>query len=548
MSIFRYGPYPEGRSYFLTTFSRGHLVRKSIWEDISLVTVVFWFLLFVAELAASFFLSDHHLIFTLDDPYIHLAVADHILSGGYGVNASEFSSPCSSIIWPYLLAVPEILNLGAFGPLLINAIAASAAVVAFVRILKTEGLVDYKREKPLFFAIVVLAIMATSAVALPMTGMEHSLHVWASIVTFAGLAAAARGRSPTFVQFVALILLPLIRFEGAAFALAAIGGFALLGKRYFAASAAMVIVASLAVYSALMVSRGLPLLPSSVLLKSRIAETAYGGSKAFDPILHNLVASLTSPYGLRLLLLALALAWGTWLLRANRNVRSVCLAALAAAVAHIAFGQYDWFHRYEVYIIALASLALFYVVAHLKPTLSVPQWTAAKVGVVCLIGFAGTPYMAAVLETPFASRGIYEQQYQMSVFTRQLYNRPVAVNDLGLVAYKNSNFALDLWGLGSESVRRAKMADRYGPEEMAALANEHDVGLVMIYDTWFPQGVPATWTKIAVLHTNPVTAAAGDVAFYRTPAANTEEVDRALASFQSILPVRDTLEIVKPVR
>jgi hypothetical protein len=97
-------------------------------------------------------------------------------------------------------------------------------------------------------------------------------------------------------------------------------------------------------------------------------------------------------------------------------------------------------------------------------------------------------------------------------------------------------------------VRRAKMADRYGPEEMAALANEHDVGLVMIYDTWFPQGVPATWTKIAVLHTNPVTAAAGDVAFYRTPAANTEEVDRALASFQSILPVRDTLEIVKPVR
>jgi hypothetical protein len=381
-----------------------------------------------------------------------------------------------------------------------------------------------------------------------MTGMEHSFHVWACIVTFQGLAEAARGRSPTSLQFVALILLPLIRFEGAAFALAAIGSFALLGKRYFAASAGIVIFASLAAYSALMASRGLPLLPSSVLLKSQIAETAYDGSKAFAPILQNLVASLISPYGLRLLLLALALAWGTWLLRANRNVRNVCLAALAAAFAHLTFGQYDWFHRYEAYIIALTSLALFYVVAHLKPTLSAPQWTAAKVGVVCLIGFASTPYVAAALETPLASRSIYEQQYQMSVFAQQLYNRPVAVNDLGLVAYKNQNFVLDLWGLGSESVRHAKMAGQYGPEEMAALASEHNVGLVMIYDKWFPQGVPATWTKIAVLHTDPVTAAAGDVAFYRTPVANTEEVDRALASFKSILPVRDNLEMVKPVR
>ena len=31
--------------------------------------------------------------FPLDDPYIHLRVAQRIAHGGYGINAGEFSSP-----------------------------------------------------------------------------------------------------------------------------------------------------------------------------------------------------------------------------------------------------------------------------------------------------------------------------------------------------------------------------------------------------------------------------------------------------------------------
>jgi hypothetical protein len=506
--------------------------------------VFLWLFLFTVELFVSIYLCNGRLVFTLDDPYIHLAVADHIRSGGYGVNGSEFSSPSSSIVWPYLIVLTEALHLGAFGPLLINAIAASTTVLAFLRILEAAGFVDHQREKLLSFAIAVLAIFVVSAIALPMTGMEHSLHVWASIVTFGGLTEAARGRSPTFVHFAALILLPLIRFEGAAFAVAAIAGFALLGERRFAAWAAIVIFCSLVGYFALMAFRGLPLLPSSVLLKSRIAETAYEGSNAFDSILHNLSASLNNPYGFRLVLLGLALAWGTWLLRFDRSVLAVCAAVLAAVGAHLAFGQYDWFHRYEVYIVALAALALFYAGAHVKPLLSAPQWTAARLGIVWLVGFGSTPYISAALETPFASRGIYEQQYHMSLFAQQLYGRPVAVNDLGLVAYKNPNFVLDLWGLGSERVRKAKLAGQYGPMEMAALAEEYHVGLAMIYDSWFPQGVPASWKKVAVLHTTPVTGAGGDVSFYRTPAAEAEEVAKALKSFRSILPPRDGFEMI----
>lgn len=522
------------------------MTRKMTWRRISIVILSLWLLLFALELVVSFHFCNDRLVFTLDDPYIHLAVADQILSGGYGVNGYEASSPSSSIIWPYLLAFTEALHLGPSGPLLINIIAAFASVLSVLRFLEYLGFVSEQHDRLFTCIIAILAIFAISAVALPMTGLEHSLHVWATIVTYTGLVQTARGAAPRFIHFAALVLLPLIRFEGIAFAGAAIGGFVLLGQRRFAASAAIVILCSLAAYCGLMSSRGLPLLPSSVLLKSRIAEDAYEGRSAFGSMLYHLIVSLKNPYAGRLALLGLAIACGTLLLRADRKTLVVCTTALTAIAAHLAFGEYDWFHRYEVYIIALATLALLYVTAQAKPHLNTARWITLQISVVLLIAFASTPYISAALQTPLAARNIYDQQYQMSLFAQQLYKHPVAVNDLGLVAYKNPNFVLDLWGLGSEKVRKAKLAGTYGPEKMAAFADEYHVGLVMIYRDWFPKGIPASWKAVAILHTDRVTAAVGDVSFYRTPAADAGEVAKALDAFKTILPSRDRLEIVVP--
>ena len=508
------------------------------------VTLALWGLLFVVEFAASVALCDGRLVFTLDDPYIHLAVADHILSGGFGVNASELSSPSSSIIWPYFLAATEALHLGAFGPLLIDAAAACATVVTMLRLLQTSGLIADAGDRPFGYGVALLVVFLASALALPMTGLEHSVHVWASVMTFAGLVRAARGQAPTWLNFAALVLLPLLRFEGAAFALAAIAGFALLGRRRFAISAAVVIVCCLAVYAASMVLRGLPLLPSSVLLKARIAEAAYEHTGALGAIIDNLLASLMSPYGQRLVLLGLAISGCAWWLRADRRPLIVCGAVLAAISAHLAFGQYDWFYRYEVYIIALSALALLWSVAQLRLKLDGRAWAVTRTALLLLLAFVGMPYVSAALVTPFAARNIYEQQYQMGRFVHAFYPHPVAVNDLGLVAYKNPNFVLDLWGLGSEPVRKAKLAGHYGPAQMAALALEHRVDLVMIYDSWFRDGVPQSWTKVAVLHTNLVTAAGADVAFYRTPTADAAELTQALAAFAATLPPRDHMEVL----
>src|SRR5688500_11338421 len=92
--------------------------------------VLGWLGAMICVVSASMLLSDGKLIYTLDDPYIHLAVAENILRGGYGVNIQEYSSPSSSMLYPFLLAVTEFVGLGSWGPLIINLIATAAALLA----------------------------------------------------------------------------------------------------------------------------------------------------------------------------------------------------------------------------------------------------------------------------------------------------------------------------------------------------------------------------------------------------------------------------------
>ncbi len=68
------------------------------------------------------------------------------------------------------------------------------------------------------YALATPLIFAVSAIALPLTGMEHSWHVLTAVLVLEGLVGAAEGEAPGAVFVGALILMPLIRFEGFAFA------------------------------------------------------------------------------------------------------------------------------------------------------------------------------------------------------------------------------------------------------------------------------------------------------------------------------------------
>jgi len=65
--------------------------------------------------------------YSLDDPYIHLALSDQIRHGHYGISAGHHAAPSSSILFPFLLAVASGAPSHPYLPLLIG-----VALLAYV--------------------------------------------------------------------------------------------------------------------------------------------------------------------------------------------------------------------------------------------------------------------------------------------------------------------------------------------------------------------------------------------------------------------------------
>ncbi|MBD0271632.1 MAG: hypothetical protein ICV73_06845, partial [Acetobacteraceae bacterium] len=68
------------------------------------ITALLAFALLAAAIAlGGAAMTGGHLGYTLDDPYIHLALAEQIARGHYGINPGEVTAPSSSVLWPFLL-------------------------------------------------------------------------------------------------------------------------------------------------------------------------------------------------------------------------------------------------------------------------------------------------------------------------------------------------------------------------------------------------------------------------------------------------------------
>lgn len=516
-----------------------------------LIITLIWALLAAAEIFASLYLCDHRLMYTIDDPYITLKIAQTILRGGYGVNFSEYASPSSSALFPLMLAATERLGLGSAGPLIWNLIAAGGSVYLGALFLERHVLGGRVTRKSAAFAypLGILLIFAVSAVALPMTGLEHSWHVFLVVVVLFGLAEVLSAEGHTPVSLIAaIVLVPLIRFEGIALSLAAILALGYLGRWKAALTAAALTVGALAIYGAIMTHLGLPLLPGSVLLKSGAADAVVDSKGAFSLVistLKNLYGTLWNPQGMFLFLMVLVM-FRVFATTApgpeRRKLGVIASVASFALIAHILGGKYDLFSRYEVYAVALGFLATLFTLRQRIQEMVVRRDWNAQIVVTLALTLVVSHYIVTAFLTPFGSRATYEQQYQMHRFVTEFYKEPVAVNDLGWVSYQNEGFVLDLVGLGSEPVRRMKMSNAYGPKQMAELASHYGVGVVIIYESWFFNR-PRSWRRIAVLHTlrlNPIDA---DVSFFVTPDADLNRVTKALAEFKASLPPRVTLEL-----
>lgn len=433
------------------------------------------------------------LTYTLDDPYIHLALARNILDGHYGINAGEWSSPSSSILWPFMLALFAPLPNFEHLPLLFNIACAALSVLLLYNFLARS----LGASTLLAFAVIALAL-GLNLYGLVFTGMEHSLQVLLVIVLTSRWCAGNVDRW----FWLAIVLLPLVRYEGLAISLPLCAYLWHKGYRRAAWSATVAILLVCSAFSGFLLWLGLAPLPSSVMAKGN-----FGGLGAvWLNVLKNAVAQP--------LLLYAVIRLPVYLHKIGRH--SEANVVLGSSLLFFAFGQSGWFGRYEVFHVAFVVMLCQHWWVHAwKPD----PVKGARLGWLLLPALlaplAFSSLALATFRTPQAARNIHDQQMQMGEIVRRL-QEPVAVNDIGIVSLRSRHYVLDLWGLGSFEVlnlRRTNPGNAWIGELMA----RKGVEIALVYDEWVTPH-PAEWVRVGelVLPGLRVTPASDTVAMYAT--------------------------------
>ena len=393
---------------------------------------IFLLTLVLCELLAILWLNDGKLVYTLDDPYIHLALSENILRGHYGVNLNEFSAPSSSILWPFILVPFSAFD---WSPLILNIASALLTVYIINSILRASlKPTEQLNGNPLITALLVFIVMATNMVGLIFTGMEHSLQVLLVVIIASGLIHELHNNRISSWLLAAIIVAPLIRYENLSVSVAALSYLFMRGYHKQAAISGTTIAVLLGGYSLFLLSLGLDLLPTSVIAKSGVVEQKGGLSS----LIGNLKDSFTQRQGVILMLLSVGILT-TALFSSNQARRQLAYASLVAAILHFLVGRYGWYHRYEIYILTFLLLIQLSLAGPILVKTLEKQFTTAHLLKLLSIAAAltiiiGINYISGLRSIPIAANNIYEQQYSMHRFVTEYYQKPVAVNDIGFVS------------------------------------------------------------------------------------------------------------------
>src|SRR5688572_4021687 len=118
--------------------------------------------------------TDGHLVYALDDAYIHMAVAKTLASHGiWGCTPYHFSSSSSSLLWTFVLAVAyRLFGVHDVIPLVLNVTFALGALLVAHLSLARFGVPSLVRASALLGIVITFPLTG-----MVLMGMEHILHL-----------------------------------------------------------------------------------------------------------------------------------------------------------------------------------------------------------------------------------------------------------------------------------------------------------------------------------------------------------------------------------
>ena len=501
------------------------------------ITVAFLLLVMVIICLKIVHANNGVFTYTLDDPYIHLTLSHNIAQGHYGLNASETSAPSSSIIWPFLLA----LSSGwLYLPLILNVLFSTGTVYVLWSIIATiwPGPVEDSKQLALFTGGAILLVISLNLIPMIFTGMEHSLQILIVTAIAYGLILENKTGVVPFWLTILLISAVAVRYDTGAVVVAAL--IYLLSRKHYGVFLKVVggNILINGCFFLFLSGKGLSLLPSSVLVKSSVVS----GTSLFQALRGHLKFSFYFHKGAIFLMAMLSLLAYSFFSKGAADKKYLAASVMVGILLHLLAGGYNGgYCRYETYIWAFLLLMILYIFSE---SMSVSgdvcgSWLKTVqivLFVSCFVLCTNPAAVSGLFTIHVAANNIYEQQYQMHRFAADYIQGPVAVNDIGYVAYENPNYVLDLWGLASKGALKFRRTQS-GSKWIRQLVKKHTVKVAMIYKGRFPQ-IPEEWIELGELRLSKplITPAESSVTFYVTEKKYLSGIKPLLAAYVDSLP------------
>ncbi len=455
--------------------------------------------------------NDGTLVYSLDDAYIHMAIAKNIAQHGlWGCTPFHFSSSSSSLLWTALLGVAYFLTgVRDSTPLILNSVFALLTLAIADRYLARWGASAGLRATAL-----LALVIAGPLPGLVLLGMEHILHVLLTI-WFAGasIALLADSRQEPSGRSIAMLctvgaLVASSRYEG--LFLIAIVGLLFIVRGWWMRSAMLVVTstAPTVLFGLFSIANGWMFFPNSLLLKA-------GGEDI------SLVTALLKPIGqvdvaffadndplFLLVVVGIAGAIVQWrdgrILWRPAVLAPLLLASMIVLHGHYTFTSMFWEYRYAAYLTAFGVFA--------AAVLLTDYWTAAASRTVAIASFAliaGLLWFVADVRnalltthevTEAASN--YVGHVKAARFLQRYYpSATVVVNDLGTVTYFTDARIVDMFGLGDIepiAIRRRQ----HGEYTAADIAHwiaplQPPIAILQIGWGWVAPRIPNAWVRVA---------------------------------------------------
>jgi len=540
-------------------------------ENQALVLFLCVFLLTISFLLVQSLLqNDGHLIYRLDDAYIHMAMAKNISKHGvFGITNDEFSSTSSSILYTLLLALLFLIfGVNEIIPFIINIIFSITIIWFFYYMIK-------KKTKMSNLRIFMILFFISFTLPLPMLifdGLEHPLHILVTIIIIwiiTDLLSSNEesvkpplNRKRMILLMVLLFVAPLIRFESLFIVLSISLLFFL--KRMYLISISMGLIGLLPVllYGIISIKFGWFFLPNSIMLKGNIP---YLGDQYI--MFQGVWRLVNESSHLLLILIAASLIQFKNFTRKSpwKDNSVISIVFIIASVLHLQFASTKVISRYDGYLLAIGfymiiiSINKFFSfgnsfgsirsqIRELKKNLN-KDWILMKTSLVITLFFISSPFLYRGLYELWinsqATNNIYDQQYQMAKFLDKFYKgKCVALNDIGAANFYNDIKCLDLWGLANKEVASAILEGIYDKEIIDHLTKKYNCSIAIIYDLWFSDfGIPSHWFLAGQWRILDNFVCGGDtVSFYAVSSEEIVSLIQNLKEFSSELPL-DVIEL-----